>query len=254
MLRVEGIEAGYGEGAGAVRRRSRSGGRRGRSAARSATAWARPRPCAGFSGFCPCGKGAHFLRGVRSHQRAALRQGAARPRPRSGRAAGIPDAHGGGRIWSRRRRPASARPNGRCRKSMRCFRPSRRATIKHFGDQLSGGEQQMLYPIGRALMTNPKLLVFDEATEAARPADPRPRDLGLPRRIESERQNSILVHRQEHRRAAAHRRSTRGAGKGTRRMARHEHGIQGQIRRSWIAISMSAAASRRPRLQERTTR
>jgi len=38
----------------------------------------------------------------------------------------------------------------------------------HFGDQLSGGEQQML-AIGRALMTNPKLLVLDEATEGLAP-------------------------------------------------------------------------------------
>jgi branched-chain amino acid transport system ATP-binding protein len=36
------------------------------------------------------------------------------------------------------------------------------------GDQLSGGEQQML-AIGRALMTNPKLLILDEATEGLAP-------------------------------------------------------------------------------------
>jgi len=39
---------------------------------------------------------------------------------------------------------------------------------RHRGTQLSGGEQQML-AIGRALMTNPKLLVLDEATEGLAP-------------------------------------------------------------------------------------
>jgi branched-chain amino acid transport system ATP-binding protein len=38
----------------------------------------------------------------------------------------------------------------------------------HMGSQLSGGEQQML-AIGRALMTNPKLLILDEATEGLAP-------------------------------------------------------------------------------------
>ncbi len=37
------------------------------------------------------------------------------------------------------------------------------------GDSLSGGEQQML-AIGRALLTNPRLLVLDEATEGLAPA------------------------------------------------------------------------------------
>jgi branched-chain amino acid transport system ATP-binding protein len=36
------------------------------------------------------------------------------------------------------------------------------------GDRLSGGEQQML-AIGRALMTNPRLLILDEATEGLAP-------------------------------------------------------------------------------------
>jgi branched-chain amino acid transport system ATP-binding protein len=36
------------------------------------------------------------------------------------------------------------------------------------GNQLSGGEQQML-SIGRALMTNPKLMILDEATEGLAP-------------------------------------------------------------------------------------
>jgi branched-chain amino acid transport system ATP-binding protein len=39
---------------------------------------------------------------------------------------------------------------------------------RNFGNQLSGGEQQML-AIGRALMTNPKLLILDEATEGLAP-------------------------------------------------------------------------------------
>jgi len=40
--------------------------------------------------------------------------------------------------------------------------------LDHYGNQLSGGEQQML-AIGRALMTNPKLLILDEATEGLAP-------------------------------------------------------------------------------------
>ena len=40
--------------------------------------------------------------------------------------------------------------------------------LGHGGQQLSGGEQQML-SIGRALMTNPDLLLLDEATEGLAP-------------------------------------------------------------------------------------
>ena len=40
--------------------------------------------------------------------------------------------------------------------------------LAHGGGQLSGGEQQML-TIGRALMTNPELIILDEATEGLAP-------------------------------------------------------------------------------------
>lgn len=46
--------------------------------------------------------------------------------------------------------------------------PGVAARRRNMGNQLSGGEQQML-AIGRALMTNPKLLILDEATEGLAP-------------------------------------------------------------------------------------
>ncbi len=48
------------------------------------------------------------------------------------------------------------------------FFPRLREREKNMGSQLSGGEQQML-AIGRALMTNPHLLILDEATEGLAP-------------------------------------------------------------------------------------
>jgi branched-chain amino acid transport system ATP-binding protein len=46
--------------------------------------------------------------------------------------------------------------------------PHLEARKGNYGNQLSGGEQQML-AIGRALMTNPRLLILDEATEGLAP-------------------------------------------------------------------------------------
>ncbi|HCY62840.1 MAG TPA: ABC transporter ATP-binding protein [Oxalobacteraceae bacterium] len=46
--------------------------------------------------------------------------------------------------------------------------PRLKERAHHLGNQLSGGEQQML-AIGRALSTNPRLLILDEATEGLAP-------------------------------------------------------------------------------------
>jgi len=46
--------------------------------------------------------------------------------------------------------------------------PRLKERLSFGGQQLSGGEQQML-SIGRALMTNPRLLILDEATEGLAP-------------------------------------------------------------------------------------
>lgn len=48
------------------------------------------------------------------------------------------------------------------------FFPLLEKRAQNLGNQLSGGEQQML-AIGRALMTNPHLLILDEATEGLAP-------------------------------------------------------------------------------------
>jgi len=48
------------------------------------------------------------------------------------------------------------------------FFPGLAERMDNLGNQLSGGEQQML-AIGRALMTNPHLLILDEATEGLAP-------------------------------------------------------------------------------------
>jgi branched-chain amino acid transport system ATP-binding protein len=66
---------------------------------------------------------------------------------------------------------ARAGADGRCEwtfeRVMETF-PRLGERINNGGGQLSGGEQQML-TIGRALMTNPELLILDEATEGLAP-------------------------------------------------------------------------------------
>ena len=61
----------------------------------------------------------------------------------------------------------------------------------NLGTQLSGGEQQML-AIGRALMTNPKLLILDEATEGLAPLI-RAEIWNCLKRLKSERQSILVI-------------------------------------------------------------
>ena len=64
----------------------------------------------------------------------------------------------------------------------------RRANL---GTELSGGEQQML-AIGRALMTNPKLLILDEATEGLAPLV-RAEIWACLKRLRAERQAILVI-------------------------------------------------------------
>lgn len=61
----------------------------------------------------------------------------------------------------------------------------------NLGSQLSGGEQQML-AVGRALMTNPKLLVLDEATEGLAPLV-RAEIWSCLKRLKAERQAILVI-------------------------------------------------------------
>ena len=61
----------------------------------------------------------------------------------------------------------------------------------NLGTQLSGGEQQML-AVGRALMTNPKLLILDEATEGLAPLI-RQEIWSVLRQLKSEGQSILVI-------------------------------------------------------------
>ncbi|KAA0595681.1 branched-chain amino acid transport system ATP-binding protein [Azospirillum lipoferum] len=66
---------------------------------------------------------------------------------------------------------AAARGDGTARWTLEAvweLFPRLRERRRNLGNRLSGGEQQML-AIGRALMTNPRLLILDEATEGLAP-------------------------------------------------------------------------------------
>ncbi len=63
---------------------------------------------------------------------------------------------------------ASARPGKWTLDAVKSLFPRLGERLRQYANTLSGGEQQML-AIGRALMTNPRLLILDEATEGLAP-------------------------------------------------------------------------------------
>ena len=63
---------------------------------------------------------------------------------------------------------ASARPGKWTLAAVEALFPRLAERMAQYASTLSGGEQQML-AIGRALMTNPRLLILDEATEGLAP-------------------------------------------------------------------------------------
>ena len=72
------------------------------------------------------------------------------------------------------------------------FFPRLRERRGNYGNQLSGGEQQML-AIGRALMTNPKLLLLDEPMEGLAPIIVEELAASIRRLCEGEGLASIVV-------------------------------------------------------------
>ena len=72
------------------------------------------------------------------------------------------------------------------------FFPRLRERRGNYGNQLSGGEQQML-AIGRALMTNPKLLLLDEPMEGLAPIIVEELAASIRRLCEGEGMSSIVV-------------------------------------------------------------
>ncbi len=119
-------------------------------------------------GLTPAMAGSIRFDGQEIAQLAAVPRRAARHRPRAGGPADFPEPHHAREPGRDRIEPDAAPPiRGRSTRSASCFRGSASGSDS-MGNLLSGGEQQML-AVGRALMTNPRLLILDEATEGLAP-------------------------------------------------------------------------------------
>jgi branched-chain amino acid transport system ATP-binding protein len=86
---------------------------------------------------------------------------------------------------------AAARGSGWTLQRVQTLFPRLGERSGQYANTLSGGEQQML-AIGRALMTNPKLLILDEATEGLAPVIRRDIWAAI-RALKAERQSILVV-------------------------------------------------------------
>ncbi len=99
---------------------------------------------------------------------AGLSRRQAGPGPGARRPPRLPQSLGARKPGRHRQQPLPAIPRpGRLQRVYALF-PRLKERERNLGANLSGGEQQML-AIGRALMTNPRLLILDEATEGLAP-------------------------------------------------------------------------------------
>ena len=107
------------------------------------------------------------LRRARHRRAAGLPGGAVRHRPGARGPAHFPQSVGAREPGRHRAQPPAADAALDAGARLRAV-PRLAERARHLGSHLSGGEQQML-AIGRALLTNPRLLILDEATEGLAP-------------------------------------------------------------------------------------
>ena len=164
---------------------------------------------------------ARVFDGLSLDRPAALPDRAGGPRPGARGPADLSDPHRRGKPDRDRGRALRGAALDARRASTTSF-PQLAERRRHMGNELSGGEQQML-AIGRALMTNPKLLILDEATEGLAPLI-RAEIWNCLARLKEEGQAILLVDKHLERAGQA-RRPARDHREGACGMVRHVGGI-----------------------------